>query len=168
MAHTWGKGYLNGSQSYLNHLLEAHTEFVVTTMFDEGWLVDGALLTLASRMIVRCGMSISREVPGRFAKLAAVGLSSTISLYFLVNLRKVTGLAPVVGMPLPVVSFGGSAVLTVRLPLAGSRAAPWVTPALGTPSSIVRTADSQSVSPWFEPKAFTVAFNDFADFKQMG
>jgi rod shape determining protein RodA len=111
----WGKGYLNGSQSHLDYLPEGHTDFVFATMVEEWGLIGGALLILAFLMIVRWGMKVSRKANTRFGQLAAAGLSMTIFFYFSVNLMMVMGLAPVVGIPLPLVSFGGSAVMTVML-----------------------------------------------------
>ncbi len=111
----WGKGYLHGSQSHLDYLPEGHTDFVYATMVEEWGLVGGALLIIAFLMVVRWGMKVSRNAPTRFGQLAAAGLSMTIFFYFSVNLMMVMGLAPVVGIPLPLVSFGGSAVMTVML-----------------------------------------------------
>jgi rod shape determining protein RodA len=111
----WGKGYLHGSQSHLDYLPEGHTDFVYATMVEEWGLVGGALLIIAFLMVVRWGMKVSRNAPTRFGQLTAAGLSMTIFFYFSVNLMMVMGLAPVVGIPLPLVSFGGSAVMTVML-----------------------------------------------------
>jgi rod shape determining protein RodA len=111
----WGKGFLNGSQSHLDYLPEGHTDFVFATMVEEWGLVGGALLILAFLMVVRWGMRVGRRAPTRFGQLTAAGLSMTIFFYFSVNLMMVMGLAPVVGIPLPLVSFGGSAVMTVML-----------------------------------------------------
>ena len=111
----WGKGFLNGSQSHLNYLPEGHTDFVYATMVEEWGWVGGALLILAFLMVVRWGMNVGKRAPSRFGQLTAAGLSMTIFYYFSVNLMMVMGLAPVVGIPLPLVSFGGSAVMTVML-----------------------------------------------------
>ena len=111
----WGKGFLNGSQSHLDYLPEGHTDFVFATMAEEWGLVGGVLLILAFGMIVRWGMKVSANAKSRFAQLAAAGLSATIFFYVTINLMMVMGLAPVVGVPLPLVSFGGSAVMTVML-----------------------------------------------------
>ena len=111
----WGKGYLNGSQSHLDYLPEGHTDFVFATMVEEWGLIGGVLLILAFLLVVRWGMEVGRRAQTRFGQLAAAGLSMTIFFYFAVNLMMVMGLAPVVGIPLPLVSFGGSAVMTVML-----------------------------------------------------
>ena len=111
----FGKGYLNGSQSHLDYLPEGHTDFVFSTMVEEWGLLGGALLILAFGMVIRWGMGVSLNARSRFAQLTAAGLSATIFFYVGINLMMVMGLAPVVGVPLPMVSFGGSAVMTVML-----------------------------------------------------
>ena len=111
----WGKGYLNGSQSHLDYLPEGHTDFVFATFVEEWGLVGGALLIFAFFMVIRWGMRVSRKAKTRFGQLAAAGLTATIFFYVSINLMMVMGLAPVVGIPLPLVSFGGSAVMTVMI-----------------------------------------------------
>jgi len=111
----WGKGFLHGSQSHLQYLPEGHTDFVFATMSEEWGLVGGVLLIIAFAMVIRWGMRVSSRAPSRFGQLAAAGLSATIFFYVSINLMMVMGLAPVVGVPLPLVSFGGSAVMTVML-----------------------------------------------------
>ena len=111
----WGKGFLQGSQSHLDYLPEGHTDFVFATMAEEWGLVGGVLLILAFAMVIRWGMKVSANAKTRFGQLAAAGLSATIFFYVAINLMMVMGLAPVVGVPLPLVSFGGSAVMTVML-----------------------------------------------------
>ena len=111
----WGKGYLNGSQSHLDYLPEGHTDFVFATFVEEWGLVGGALLIFAFFMVIRWGMKVSRKAKTRFGQLSAAGLTATIFFYVSINLMMVMGLAPVVGIPLPLVSFGGSAVMTVMI-----------------------------------------------------
>jgi rod shape determining protein RodA len=111
----WGKGFLHGSQSHLDYLPEGHTDFVFATMAEEWGLVGGVLLILAFGAVIRWGMRVSASSRTRFGQLAAAGLSATIFFYVSINLMMVMGLAPVVGVPLPLVSFGGSAVMTVML-----------------------------------------------------
>ena len=111
----WGKGFLQGSQSHLDYLPEGHTDFVFATMAEEWGLVGGVLLILAFGMVIRWGMRVSANAKSRFAQLTAAGLSITIFFYVTINLMMVMGLAPVVGVPLPLVSFGGSAVMTIML-----------------------------------------------------
>ncbi|HEX6073547.1 MAG TPA: rod shape-determining protein RodA [Sphingomicrobium sp.] len=111
----WGKGFLHGSQSHLDYLPEGHTDFVFATMAEEWGFVGGVLLILAFAAVVRWGMRVSANSKTRFGQLAAAGLSATIFFYVAINLMMVMGLAPVVGVPLPLVSYGGSAVMTVML-----------------------------------------------------
>lgn len=111
----FGKGYLNGSQSHLDYLPEGHTDFVFATMVEEWGLLGGGLLILAFAFVIRWGMRVAVNARSRFAQLTAAGLSATIFFYVGINLMMVMGLAPVVGVPLPLVSFGGSAVMTVML-----------------------------------------------------
>ncbi|WP_294217914.1 rod shape-determining protein RodA [uncultured Sphingomonas sp.] len=109
----WGKGFLNGTQSHLDYLPEGHTDFVFATMAEEWGLVGGCLLILAFLLVIRWGVNVGQQANTRFARLTAAGLATTIFFYVAINLSMVMGLAPVVGIPLPLVSFGSSAQLTV-------------------------------------------------------
>jgi rod shape determining protein RodA len=111
----FGKGYLQGSQSHLDYLPEGHTDFVFSTMVEEWGFVGGLILILAFAAVIRWGMQLSLRAKTRFGQLTAAGLSATIFFYASINLMMVMGLAPVVGVPLPLVSYGGSAVMTVML-----------------------------------------------------
>ncbi len=111
----FGKGYLQGSQSHLDYLPEGHTDFVFSTMVEEWGFAGGLILILAFALVIRWGMRVSVNSKSRFAQLTAAGLSATIFFYVAINLMMVMGLAPVVGVPLPLVSYGGSAVMTVML-----------------------------------------------------
>ncbi len=111
----FGKGYLQGSQSHLDYLPEGHTDFVYSTMVEEWGFVGGLLLILAFALVIRWGMKVSTSAKTRFSQLVAAGLTATIFFYVAINLMMVMGLAPVVGVPLPLVSYGGSAVMTIML-----------------------------------------------------
>ncbi len=111
----WGKGFLNGTQSHLDYLPEGHTDFVFATMAEEWGLLGGCLLIVAFLMVVRWGVNVGQQANTRFARLTAAGLATTIFFYVAINLSMVMGLAPVVGIPLPLVSFGSSAQMTVLL-----------------------------------------------------
>jgi rod shape determining protein RodA len=115
----FGKGFLNGTQSHLDYLPEGHTDFIFATMAEEWGLVGGLLLIVAYALVIRWGIGVSLGAKDRFGRLAAAGLTTTIFLYFLINMMMVMGMAPVVGIPLPLVSYGGSAMLTVMLCLGG-------------------------------------------------
>lgn len=109
----FGKGFLNGTQSHLDYLPEGHTDFVFATMAEEWGLLGGVLLITAFILLVRWGVGVGVRADGRFSKLVAGGLATTIFFYVAINLGMVMGLAPVVGIPLPLVSYGGSAQMTV-------------------------------------------------------
>ena len=111
----FGKGFLNGTQSHLDYLPEGQTDFVFATMAEEWGLVGGVLLIIAFLLVVRWGLRVGERAQTRFARLAACGLATTIFFYLAINLMMVMGLAPVVGIPLPLVSFGGSAAMTVMI-----------------------------------------------------
>ena len=112
---TWGKGYLEGSQSHLQYLPEGHTDFIFSAFVEEWGLVGGVVLILAFAVLIGWGLRLARTAPTRFARLASAGLASNIFFYCAVNLMMVMGMAPVVGIPLPLVSHGGSTVMTVML-----------------------------------------------------
>lgn len=111
----FGKGFLNGSQSHLDYLPEGHTDFVFSTMAEEWGLAGGLIIIFTYLAFIRWGMGVSQGAKSKFAKLTAAGLAMTIFFYFTINLMMVMGLAPVVGIPLPMVSHGGTAMLTVML-----------------------------------------------------
>lgn len=111
----FGKGFLNGTQSHLDYLPEGHTDFVFATMAEEWGLLGGLFIIIAFLLVVNWAIRVSLRARSRFGRLAAAGLSMTIFFYFAINLAMVMGLAPVVGIPLPLVSFGGSAAMTVML-----------------------------------------------------
>ncbi|MGN6376195.1 MAG: rod shape-determining protein RodA [Sphingomonas sp.] len=111
----WGKGFLQGTQSHLDYLPEGHTDFVFATMAEEWGLVGGVALILAFFLVIGWGIRVALNARSRFARLTAAGMSATIFFYVAINLAMVMGFAPVVGIPLPLVSFGGSAQMTVLL-----------------------------------------------------
>lgn len=111
----FGKGFLNGTQSHLDYLPEGQTDFAFATMAEEWGLMGGLFLIVAFTLVIRWGVGVGIRAPTRFSRLTAAGLATTIFFYFAINLAMVMGLAPVVGIPLPLVSFGGSAQMTVLL-----------------------------------------------------
>lgn len=108
----FGKGFNNGSQSHLQYLPEPHTDFVFSTMAEEWGLIGGLFVIAVFSVILRWGLSVARASQDRFASLLAGGMVATIFFYVAVNLLMVMGLAPVVGIPLPFMSHGGSSMLT--------------------------------------------------------
>ncbi len=111
----FGKGFLNGTQSHLHYLPEGHTDFVFATMAEEWGMLGGILLLTGFFLLLRWGLRVAQRTDDRFARLVAAGLTTTIFIYASINLMMVMGLAPVVGIPLPFLSYGGSAMLTVML-----------------------------------------------------
>lgn len=110
-----GKGFLNGTQSHLDYLPEGHTDFVFATMAEEWGLIGGLAIILAFVLVGRWGLQVANRASTRFGRMTAAALSMTIFYYVTINLLMVMGLAPVVGIPLPMVSHGGTAMLTVML-----------------------------------------------------
>lgn len=111
----FGKGFLRGTQSHLDYLPEGHTDFVFATMAEEWGFVGGIALIGAFLLLFRWGIRVAIRTEDRFARLVAAGLTTTIFFYVAINLMMVMGLAPVVGIPLPFMSYGGSSMLTVML-----------------------------------------------------
>ena len=108
-----GRGFMEGTQSRLNFLPEKHTDFIFNTLAEEfGFLGSSFLLALYLGIIVACAIA-AMQVKNRFGALLILGLAGNFFLYFAVNMAMVMGLAPVVGVPLPLVSYGGSAMLTI-------------------------------------------------------
>lgn len=110
-----GKGFLKGTQSHLDYLPEPQTDFIFATMAEEWGLIGGLLLIGAYILVLNWGIRTAFRATTIFGRLVAAGLSMTIFFYVLINIMMVMGLAPVVGIPLPLVSHGGSAMLTVML-----------------------------------------------------
>ena len=108
----FGKGFNEGSQSHLNYLPEPHTDFVFATMAEEWGFAGGLFVIGAFAIILRWGFRVARDSADRFGKLLAAGMTATIFFYVSINLMMVMGLAPVVGIPLPFVSHGGSSMMT--------------------------------------------------------
>ncbi len=108
----FGKGFGHGSQSHLNYLPEPHTDFVFATMAEEWGLMGGVLVLSIFFLILRWGTRVARNAPDRFSGLLASGMVATMFFYVAINLMMVMGLAPVVGIPLPFMSHGGSSMLT--------------------------------------------------------
>jgi rod shape determining protein RodA len=109
----FGKGFGNGSQSHLEYLPESHTDFVFATMAEEWGMIGGLFILFVFFLVLRWGMSVSHSASeDRFASLLSAGMTLTIFFYICINLMMVMGLAPVVGIPLPFMSHGGSSMMT--------------------------------------------------------
>jgi len=110
-----GKGYMQGTQSRLNFLPEKHTDFIFTTLAEEfGFVGAFSLLMLYGLIIFFCFVSAIQS-KDRFSQLMLIGIGCTFFFYLAVNLSMVMGMAPVVGVPLPFLSYGGSAMLVLML-----------------------------------------------------
>ncbi len=108
-----GRGFMQGTQSRLNFLPEKHTDFIFTTLAEEFGFIGGmSLLTLYALIILFC-IASALAARDRFSSLVTLGIAFTFFLFFAVNMSMVMGLAPVVGVPLPMVSYGGSAMLVL-------------------------------------------------------
>uniref|UniRef100_UPI0039B94469 FtsW/RodA/SpoVE family cell cycle protein n=1 Tax=Albidovulum sp. TaxID=1872424 RepID=UPI0039B94469 len=106
-----GKGFMQGTQSRLNFLPEKHTDFIFTTLAEEfGFVGAVSLLILYLLILVFCIISALAN-RDRFSALLIFGIAGTFFLFFTVNMGMVTGLMPVVGAPLPLVSYGGTAMI---------------------------------------------------------
>ena len=110
-----GNGFLQGTQSHFAFLPEPHTDFIFATMAEEWGLMGGLFVILGFALLIRWGTNVALDAKGRFERLAAAGLTMTIFFYVLINLTMVMGLAPVVGIPLPLISYGGTAMMTVLI-----------------------------------------------------
>ena len=109
----WGKGFLHGTQGQLDFLPEKQTDFIFTTLAEEFGLVGGLAVMGLLACIVCAGMLIALRCRHRYGRLLALGVSTNFFMYAFVNLAMVVGAIPVGGVPLPLVSHGGSAMLTV-------------------------------------------------------
>lgn len=108
-----GRGFMQGTQSRLNFLPEKHTDFIFTTLAEEfGFVGAASLLALYTLVLTFC-IATALTNKDRFGSLLTLGIGGTFFLFFAVNMSMVMGLAPVVGVPLPLVSYGGSAMLVL-------------------------------------------------------
>lgn len=111
----FGKGFLQGSQSHLNFLPETHTDFIFPTLVEEWGVVGGMVVLVTYGVLIHWCMQRARNGRSTFTRLTAIGLAMTLFLYVSINVAMVMGLAPVVGIPLPLLSYGGSAMMTVLI-----------------------------------------------------
>jgi len=109
----FGKGFLEGSQSHLSFLPEKHTDFIFTMLAEEFGMVGGLVLLTLYLLILMYGFFISLRSRNQFGRLVGMGISSAFFFNVFVNIAMVMGILPVVGMPLPLISYGGTAMLTL-------------------------------------------------------
>ena len=108
-----GKGFLEGTQSKLNFLPEKQTDFIITNFGEEFGFVGCIALLILFAVVIGYGIQIANSARSQFGRLLAIGVTLNFFFYILINLSMVMGLIPVVGIPLPLISYGGSAMLTV-------------------------------------------------------
>ncbi len=111
----WGKGFLQGTQGHLNFLPEKQTDFIFTMIAEEFGFVGAIAVLALLALVVLFAFMVALRCRHQFGRLLAVGLATNYFLYVFVNVAMVTGAIPVGGVPLPLISHGGSAMLTVML-----------------------------------------------------
>ena len=108
-----GKGFMQGTQSHLNFLPEMQTDFIFTMLAEEFGLAGGLALLGLYVVILIYGVAISLRCRTQFGRLVGIGVTATFFLYVFINMAMVMGLVPVVGVPLPLISYGGTAMMTL-------------------------------------------------------
>jgi rod shape determining protein RodA len=107
----FGKGYMGGTQNQLKFLPEKHTDFIFGVIGEEGGFIAACLIIGLFWLIIRRGYQITAQTPDRFGSLIACGITTMLAFQVFVNLGMTMGILPVVGVPLPLVSYGGTSVL---------------------------------------------------------
>ena len=113
----FGKGFLNGSQAYLNFLPEKHTDFIFTLYSEEFGFLGSVLMVFLYSLITYRIIKIGNETRSIFGKLYCFGFANAFFIYVAVNMSMVLGLLPIVGAPLPILSYGGSSMLAIMFGL---------------------------------------------------
>ena len=108
-----GKGFMKGSQAHLNFLPEKQTDFIFTMFAEEFGMIGGIALLALYLVVLVYGFSIALRAHSQFGRLLAMGVTSAFFLYVFLNIAMVMGLVPVVGLPLPLISYGGTSMLTL-------------------------------------------------------
>ncbi|MFQ5535050.1 MAG: rod shape-determining protein RodA [Sphingomonadales bacterium] len=110
-----GKGFMQGTQSHLHFLPEKHTDFIFTMLAEEFGITGGLLLLGLYVIVLIYGFAFALQARNQFGRLTVLGITSTFFLYLFMNIAMVMGLVPVVGVPLPLVSYGGTSMLTLLI-----------------------------------------------------
>lgn len=110
-----GKGWMQGTQSQLDFLPESHTDFIIAVLSEEFGFTGVLCLLLVYVLIIMRGMMISINAQSMFSRLLAGSITLTFFVYIFVNMGMVSGILPVVGVPLPMVSYGGTSIVTLML-----------------------------------------------------
>lgn len=109
----FGKGFLQGTQARLHFLPEQHTDFIFAVLAEEGGLIASGLLLLLYGLLISRIVVIASNAGTRFGAMLCIGVAAIFSLYVFINIGMVSGVMPVVGVPLPFISYGGSALITM-------------------------------------------------------
>jgi rod shape determining protein RodA len=111
----YGKGYLNGTQVHLDFIPEKHTDFVITVLSEEFGFIGVCVVLLLYMIIILRGLRITQLAHDVFSKTLAGSITLSFTLYILINMGMVAGILPVVGVPLPLISYGGTATIVLML-----------------------------------------------------
>lgn len=111
----FGKGFLNGTQSHLNFLPEKHTDFIFTMLSEEFGMIGAVFVVFINFLIIAYSFVFALRSASYFGKLMAVGLATSYFLYVIINIAMVLGMLPVVGVPLPLISYGGTVLISVMM-----------------------------------------------------
>jgi len=109
----WGKGWLNGTQAHLEFIPERHTDFIFAVYSEEFGLLGNLVLLVLYSLLIARGLVIAANAATVFARILAVSIALMTFIYAFVNMGMVSGILPVVGVPLPFLSYGGTALLTL-------------------------------------------------------
>ena len=111
----WGKGFLSGTQSHLNFLPEKHTDFIFTMFSEEFGMMGGIVILFLNLVLISYGYWFAFRIhpSNYFGKMVILGLNTNYFLYVFINVAMVIGLLPVVGIPLPLISYGGTVIISV-------------------------------------------------------
>src|SRR5690606_20150337 len=109
----YGKGYMQGTQTHLDFIPERTTDFIFAVYAEEFGLYGGVVLLILYMLLVLRGLTITVRAPTQFGRLLAGAMSMMMFVYVFVNIGMVTGVLPVVGVPLPFMSYGGTALMTL-------------------------------------------------------
>jgi rod shape determining protein RodA len=113
----WGKGFLHGSQAQLSFLPEKQTDFAFTMLAEETGFVGAVTVLMLFLAVLILGLVVAARAASQFSRLLAVGVVINLFIYIAINVSMVTGLIPVVGVPLPLISYGGTAMMTLVISL---------------------------------------------------
>lgn len=111
----YGKGYMHGSQTHLNFIPEKHTDFVITVLAEEFGYTGVCIILFLYLIVALRGLRITRLAQDRFSQTMAGSITLSFVLYILINMGMVSGIFPVVGVPLPLISYGGTATMVLMV-----------------------------------------------------